>query len=190
MEQGLNYKLQPINELKRKKDFKAALNYGHHKSAKRNYKVCMDRLNNEVELWYALPLLATHAITIPQAELAPHGLTSQHTINDREEILSKNRITHDLSFPCKVSFNSINNRIEDDLLVPCLFGKPMNRCIHYIIECRQRNPKNIIWLAIEHYKSAYRRSHLHPEVSVKSMTPLPHPTLDMIIMFLRMTFGG
>ena len=150
----------------------------------------MDSLKSEVELGYALPLLAKHAMTIPQAELAPHGLTSQHSINDRGEILSKDRITHDLSFPGKASFTSINNRIEDDSLVPCLFGKTMMRCIHYIIGCRQRHPKTIIWLAIQDYKSAYRRAHLNPEVSVKSMTPFPHPKLDMVIMFLRMTFGG
>ena len=83
MEQGVNYKLQPINEFERKEDFKAALEYGHHKSAKRNYKVFMDSLNSEVELGYALPLLAKYAITIPQAELATHGPTSQHSINDR-----------------------------------------------------------------------------------------------------------
>ena len=66
----------------------------------------------------------------------------------------------------------------------------MNICIHYIIACRQRHPKTIIWLAIQDYKSAYCRTHLHPEVSVKSMTPFPNPTLDMVIMVLRMTFGG
>ena len=66
----------------------------------------------------------------------------------------------------------------------------MNICIHYIIACRQRHPKTIIWLAIQDYKSAYCRTHLHPEVSVKSMTPFPSPTLDMVIMVLRMTFGG
>ena len=140
MEQGVNYKLQPINELERKEDFQAALEYGHHKSAKRNYKVFMDSLKSEVELGYALPLLAKHAFTIPHAELAPHGLTSQHSINDRGEILSKDRITHDMSFPGKASFTSINNRIEDDSLVPCLFGETMTRCIHYIIGCRQRHP--------------------------------------------------
>ena len=156
MEEGVNYKLQPINELERKENFKAALEYDHHKSAKRNYKVFMDSLNNGVELGYALPLLAKHAIAIPQAELVPHGLTSQHTINDRREILSKDRITHDLSFPGKASLDSINNQIEDDSLVPYLFGKTMNRCIHYIIGYRQRHPKKIIWLAIQDYKSAYR----------------------------------
>ena len=40
----------------------------------------MDSLKSEVKLGYALPLLAKHAITSPQAELVPHGLTSQHTI--------------------------------------------------------------------------------------------------------------
>ena len=123
LEKGVNYKLQPIKELERQQDFQAALEYGHHKSAKRNFKVFMNSLKSEVKLGYALPLLAKHAITIPQAELAPHGLTSQHTINDRGEILSKDRINHDLSFPGKASFNSINNRIEDDSLVPCLFKK-------------------------------------------------------------------
>ena len=116
----------------------------------------MDSLNNGVELGYALPLLVKHAIAIPQAELVPHGLTSQHTINDRREILSKDRITHDLSFPGKASLDSINNQIEDDSLVPYLFGKIMNRCIHYIIGYRQRHPKKIIWLVIQDYKSAYR----------------------------------
>ena len=104
----------------------------------------MDSLNSEVELGYALPLLAKHAITIPQAELAPHSLTSQYSINDREEILSKDRITHDLSFPGRASFNSINNRTEDDSLVPCLFGKTMSRCIRYFIGCKQKHPKTII----------------------------------------------
>ena len=183
MEQGVNYKLQPINELVKKEDFKSALEYGHHKSAKRNYKVFMDGLNSEVELGYTLPLLAKHAIAIPQAELAPHGLTFQHSINDRGKILSKDRTTHDLSFPGKASFNSINNRIEDDSLVPCLSGKIMNICIHYIIGCRQMHPKNIIWLAIQDYKSAYRRAHLHPQVSVKTMTPSPVQPLRWSLCF-------
>ena len=131
----------------------------------------MDSLNSEVKLNYVLPLLEKYAIAIPQAELASHGLIFQHPINDRGEILSNDRITNDLSFQGKASFNSINNRIEEDSLVPCLFGKTTNRCIHYIIGCRQRLPKKIIWLAIQDYKSDYRRAHLHPEISVKYMTP-------------------
>ena len=55
MEQGVNYELHPINESERKEDFKAALEYGHHKSAKRNYKVFMDSLNSELN--WVIPYL-------------------------------------------------------------------------------------------------------------------------------------
>ena len=74
--------------------------------------------------------------------------------------------------------------------MPCLFGKVLNRCIHYIIGCRQRHPDKNIWMIIQDYKTTYRRAHLYLDISIKSMPPIFHPNLNFIIMFLRTTFGG
>ena len=65
--------------------------------------------------WY-LPLPPEFAKDIEDAEVAPHGIVQQNMITELGEIVKKERVTHDQSFPGHFSNNSINSRtIKEDL---------------------------------------------------------------------------
>ena len=187
--EGSTFPLDPIPEADRIEDLKAALVYKNHKSADEN-ETFIDTMTNEIRHGWALPLPPDFATSIPEAAAAPHGIISQHTINERGEILDKNRMTHDQSFPGAVSKTSVNSRVRDEDLIPCLYGHANTRCIHYIVGCRQRHPNTRIWLSKVDWKSAYRRQHLNATTAVKSLTQVLIDGIWFLIMALRLTFGG
>ena len=136
-----------------------------------------------------LPLPKQMIHLIPGAEIAPHGLITQDTINDLGEIIPKDRLTHDQSYGSN-ELPSINSRIIDEELLPCFFGHMLARCIHYIIGCRQRHHNLRIWISKIDWRSAYRRQHLHLTTAKQSLTQIIIKDITFILLALRLTFGG
>ena len=56
-------------------------------------------MENEITHGWDLPLPPNFAHTIPDAEVSPHDCVTQATINKLGEIMEKDRVTHDQSFP-------------------------------------------------------------------------------------------
>ena len=75
---------------------------------------------------------------IPDLELAPMGVADQLGVSATGEFVSKLRVTHDLSFPQAVSGESINSRVKDEDLEPCMFGHTLLRIVHYIVHLRKK----------------------------------------------------
>ena len=95
---GAEFPLQPISEDDRVSDLNMALIRGNHKSAKLAIERVQELLHKEVLRGWQLPLPPENLILLPGAIVAPLGLVSQATINERGEIIPKDRITHDQSF--------------------------------------------------------------------------------------------
>ena len=187
---GTTFPLRPINENDRRADIVSAMKYGNHKSVLRNQVSFTQQTVDEIEQGWALPLPPKFAFTLQDAEVAPHGLVLQNTITEHGEIVEKDRITHDQSYPGSSSKESINSRVIEDELTPCMFGHMHLRCIHYIVGCRQRHPSTNILISKIDWKSAYRRQHLNGSTATKSLTQVIINGITFLIMALRLTFGG
>ena len=70
-------------------------------------------MENEITNGWALSLPPNFAHAIPDAEVAPHGCVTQATVNKLREIMEKDRVTHDQSFPGAFSNTSVNGREID-----------------------------------------------------------------------------
>jgi hypothetical protein len=169
------------------------MKYGNHKSAMLQPNILHTHLTKESQRGWIIPLLPKHACTLHRATISPMGIVSQSTINDRGEVTPANQITtHDLSFPGKVSGESINSRTKIDELEPCRYGHMLLRCIHYIIKLRLIHMDLPIVLQKADFKSAsYRRVHLNAKTATQCMAQMHLPTGEHLVLLpLRLTFGG
>jgi len=173
-----------------KQDFDAALTYKNHKSAIKEVKILNEHLSKELEKGWLIPLLPEDAKKLENAIISPMGVVSQSTINELGEIIPSNRITHDLSFPGKISGTSINSRTLIDQLEPCVYGHMLSRIIHYIVACRLKNPTIPIVLQKIDFKSAYRRMHLNASIATQCLAQTSIDDINFVLLPLRLTFGG
>jgi hypothetical protein len=151
---GAEMPLHPIHEDARRMDLLAAISYGNHKSARDNGKIALATLEDEVIRGWQLPI-PIHSLTdIPDVVVSPVGMTDQRTINEHGEIVPKWRLTHDQSFRFD-SGHSVNSRIIDDRLAPCLYGWVIKRVVHAICFYRIHYPSTPILGAKFDLKSAY-----------------------------------
>ena len=187
---GTTFPLTQIDDKLRHKDLLAALEYKNHNSAHPITSSLAKHMSTEIEHGWSLPLPPNFALELKGAEIAPHGMVKQNTITELGEIVEKERVTHDQSYPGQYSKESINSRVIDEELADCLFGYMNNRVIHYIIGCRQRHPTTRIWVSKIDWKSAYRRQHFSHNTAVKSLTQVCIQGIWFLLMALRLTFGG
>ena len=182
---GAAFPLQPLHEFERISDLKLALSRGNHKSAKNNPDQVKTLLLKEVQRGWQLPLPPEKLLLLPGAILAPLGLAEQATINDRGEIVQKHRITHDQSFNYSGK-NSINARVIQEQLTPCVFGTALRRLLHYMAHLRQRHPTRRILITKLDVKAAYRRIHSSATTALASCVIVP----PLALMGLRLLFGA
>jgi hypothetical protein len=120
-----------------------------------------------------------------------HG-TVEHpttmTINERGEIVAKDRLTHNQSFVWTKSGTSVNSRIDTDLLQWCKFGKCLVRLINWTVAARRKYPNQRILTKKDNIKSAYRRMHLSWDTAIKTVTQ--NPQLYLALMMLCLSFRG
>ena len=68
-----------------------------------------------------IPIFTSAVPNIPKAGAIPISVVTQHTINEDNERIEKQRMAHDLSSPME-SGRSVNNMVDEDLMDACLFG--------------------------------------------------------------------
>lgn len=134
--QGAEFPLSSLSEADRQRDFDAARQRGNHKSADRNIDFLASALAQEVEKGWALIVREEDACQFPNLELAPLGVAEHLGISATGEFVSKRRVTHDLSFPGAYSLESVNSRVLEEELEPCMFGHTLLRVIHRIVNYR------------------------------------------------------
>ena len=111
------------------------------------------------------------------------GVAELLGVSETGEFIEKLRITHDLSFPAAISNQSVNSRVNEDELEPCMFGKALQRSIHHIVILRQRHPDKRIWLRKEDFKSAYRRMHLRARTAKRTGVKIVIDGITYILIF-------
>jgi hypothetical protein len=184
---GVTFPTQTLSEDERLEDLHAMIARGNHQSAKQRAPTLVKMMRAEVRHGWQLPLPPAAALLIPHAVVAPMGLVEQATINELGEIVDKLRVTHDQSFnPVKGTRRSVNDRVNRELLTPCMFGRALLRHIHQVVALRHRHPDEIILQSKVDWKSAYRRLHNAPATAVSAMVLVG----QRLLVALRLTFGG
>ena len=122
--------------------------------------------------------------------LNPMGVAAQCGISAFGEFIDKLRITHNLSFPGKISEQSVNSRVINNNQEPCMFGHTLLQIIHYIVNLRRRHPKKRIWIRKEDIKSAYRQMHLHAALAFTSAVQVCIKQVWYILLSICLPFGG
>ena len=190
LDNGVTFPLSPLDEASRKQDLMHAYIRGNHKSAKKEETHLADAMEKEISKGWNIILPDSRYTDIPNLILNPMGVASHCGISAFGEFIDKLRITHDLSFPGKISNESVNSRSIPDDLEPCMFGHALLRIIHYIVNLRKRHPQKKIWVRKEDIKSAYRRMHLSSESAFTSAVRIKIKEIWYILLSIRLPFGG
>ena len=186
---GSTWPLQPIDNDNRLLDINDALAFGNHKGASQQHELLLNLIQDDVERGFALPLPLDKIKQINGTVIAPMNIQTQATINEYGEIIPKNRMTHDQSWKWQ-SETSVNDRVIDEELMPCYFGRTLRRLLNWAAAARNKYPNTRILATKLDVKAAFRRCHLNAVTAVQTCTQLPDPTLRLALMMLRLSFGG
>ena len=116
------------------------------------------------------------------------NIQRQNTIDETGKIIDKERLTHDQSYKWSRSGTSINSRIIKEALMPCMYGTCLKRIIKWTVAAMRKYPGRRIFASKIDFKSAFRRCNLSAATAIQCCTQLP--ALDLILLYLRLTFGG
>jgi hypothetical protein len=188
LESGVDYPLIPIDPDIEKLDLIEALEKGNSKGAKENPKVMEELINGDVIHAFSLVIPSDKVIEIEGAQVAPMNVANQNSIDERGEIIEKDRLTHNQSWKGSASGLSINSRVIESELQDCMFGHCFLRLCHQIVDIRRRHPHTCIFIQKIDWKSAYRRAHYNWRTAIKSITTAVTSAIAYIA--LRLTFGG
>jgi len=185
---GSKWPTKSITEEDRAADLIKALKFGNHKGASNQPELLLELVWGDVKFGYTFPLPLGKIKRIPGICMAPLNIQPQWTINERGEIIKKDRLTHDQSFEWERSELSVNSRTDTSQLQQCKFGKCLLRLINWAVSARKKYPNRRIMAKKDDFKSAYRHLHLHSETALRATTQLPE--LELALISLRLTFGG
>jgi hypothetical protein len=184
---GADFPLDELTIEKRKEDAMEALKFGNHKGVDENEDLFKDMMKGDVDFGYSLIIPRDKLSKLEEAVISPMNIHDQAGINELGEIIKKKRLTHNQSMTY-ISETSVNNRTQKDKLQDVMYGSCLLRVIHQIVEYRKRHPNKRILIQKVDFKSAYRRTHLHPTTAIQTITQFVQMGLAFIS--LRLTFGG
>ena len=170
---GSKWPLQPLGEENRKKYVEDTLNFGNHKGANKQQELLKKLITDDVIRGFTILLPLSKIVQIPGILLAPLNIQAQNTINERGEIIPKNRLTHDQNWKWQ-SGTSVNSRVNRDELMPCYFGRALRRLINWVVAAQKLYPNKRMLATKLDVKAAYRRCHLNAATAVQCV-PRSHP---------------
>ena len=174
------------DEQTRLADLQAMIARGNHKSsALISTESLKSKYNKEVDRGWMIPLPIPFLLKLKHASVIPLGVAFQKTINDAGDIVDKERLTHDLSFPTPSGF-SVNDCSEESILIECVYGQCLRRVLHTIHTLRLQYPGRKIFLSKFDLDAAYRRLHSHPLHAVRAITIID----NLAYLLLRLPFGA
>ena len=185
LDKGAKYPLTRISNPRRLQDIEDALLRGNHKSVKSNPGILNSLVSKEVKLGFQLPTTIESIKLTPHACIAPYGLITQQTIDERGNSIPKHRGTHDQSFQFS-SKNSVNDRVKKEALLELIYGDMLRRILHYIHSLRFHHPNTAILIGKYDFKAAYKRLTLWGHSAAACSTVID----DIGLISLRLTFGG
>ena len=185
--QGSLWPLEDLPEDLRAQDLKDALALGNHKGAEKHPSLLRRLVEKDVVHGYGLPFPLNKIQDLPGTVIAPMNIASQHTINDQGQIIEKERLTHDQSWEWS-SGRSVNDRVNLEDYLPCMFKKALLHMVNWAIAARQKYPSQKIFATKIDFKSAFRRCHLNASTALQTCMHLPEEKIAIIS--LRLSFGG
>ena len=107
----------------------------------------------------------------------------------RGEIIEKDRVTHDLSFPGIASKTSINERMDRDKFSETHYGHMHKRLLRSIVNTWENYPTTRILIRKDDFKSAYQQQHLSAQAAIQSATQINWKGTLYVLLLLRLAFG-
>lgn len=187
---AVHFPLEPITEAQRKADLTVAVQKGNHRSAKNNHKFLADAMAKEIQKGWSLPLPGDCHDEIPEIIINPMGVQDHMGVTENGTFRSKKRVTHNLSNEGEYSGKSVNSRVIEEEMLPCMFGYCLLRVVHFIVNLRRRHLFVRIVLRKDDLKSAYKRFHLDWISAVRSAVRVLIMGVHYILISLRLPFGG
>ena len=126
----------------------------------------------KVEKRWFITTLPNHALKIPNLEIALLVLSRQARINEREEIIDKDRVTHDFYFPVIASETSINEQMKRDKFAETHYGNMHKKLINSIRNMQVNYSTTGILIIKYDFKRAYQRQHLSAQSEIHSATQI------------------
>jgi hypothetical protein len=152
---GSTWPLSPLDNINRLLDINNALAFGIHKGADQQPELLLKLVQDDIDRGFALPLPLIKIKKIPGILLAPLNIQLQKTINERGEIIPKDRLTHDQSWKWQ-SETSVNSRLDEEQLMPCYFCQALRRIINWMVAARKQYPKKWILTTKLDVKAAFQ----------------------------------
>jgi hypothetical protein len=159
---------------------------GNHKSAKDNKEVLHKQLDKDITKGFALPILLDTAHRIHGSRIIPMSIQDQFSIDEKGNRIKKQRLCQDQSFSngfCP----STNDMVDEHQLTDLVYGKTLERIIHYIVALRTRHPTKAIFIGKYDIDAAYRRITSAPDTCAECIV-VDEDGIAHI--YLRLTFGG
>jgi len=129
---GSLWTLEDLPEDQRAQDIEDALSMGNHKGAGKHPFLLRKIIEKDVVHGYGLPIPLSKIRKLLGAVIAPMNIASQNTINEHGRIVEKDRLTHDQSWQWS-SGRSVNNRVNLEEFLPCMFGKALLRMVNWAV---------------------------------------------------------
>ncbi len=120
--QWFNLPLLPLNNSEQIKDIDDALKFSNYKGTEQQQELLLKLVKDNVNRGFALPLPLDKILLIPGVLRAPSNIKLQIMMNERRDIIPKNRLTCNQSWKWQ-SGTSINSRVDKKELMPCYFEK-------------------------------------------------------------------
>jgi hypothetical protein len=184
---GSKWPLEPLNEDSRRADVDEALAFGNHKGALLQPELLKQLVSEDVHYRYCLPLPLRKATKIPNIPITPMNIQKQNTINEFGRIVPKDCLTQDQSLEWS-SGTSVNKQAITEELLPCMFGSCIRQIVNWAVTASCLYPNQPILASKIDFKSAFQRMHLSADTASQTCTMLPE--LDILLMWLRLSFGG
>ena len=186
LQHGISFPLEDLDDTTKLLDIENALTLGNHKGVQKHPHFFQQLSFDDITNGYAIPIPKSEITKLRGAAICPMNIIEQYTISKSGEIVDKQRACHDLSFLMSPSNTSVNSRVLEDKLAPCMFGHCLTRIIHYIVALRLKFPSTPILMQKTDFKSAYRRAHMHWKTSIQCCSVFK----QLVLIPLRAVFGG
>jgi hypothetical protein len=184
---GSQWPLEEISEENKVADLQEALQFGNHKGAISKPELLKEPITADVQHGYRLVIPLDKIKGIPGACLAPMNIMHQFILDASEDIVNKERLTHNQSFKWQ-SGTSVNKQVIKEELQRCMYGWCLMRLLSWIVAACCKFPNKPIMIQKIDIKSAYQRCHLNAATAIQTITQLPEEELATIM--LQLTFSG
>jgi hypothetical protein len=187
---GMDYHFhdgQELTEPERLAEMAGQLQRGNHQSVSHELDKVKELLAKDVTHGFTIPFPVECAPQIKRGMIQPLGVVKQSSLNERNERVTKFRLTQDLSFSLDTEKDlSVNGRINLQRYPEMVYGWCMPRILHVVSSIRDELPDTPIFICKYDYSDAYRRVAHSPAATSQTIAVLE----DIAYVSLRLTFGG